>query len=318
MTVTIIVPLFQGASTLAASVGALLQQKPLPPDRIVLVDDASTDGSLALARELETKHPGRIEVIAREKNGGEAAALNDGFRKAETADLLGIVETDVVVAPDWLARMKALLQRDGVWGAGGALKPFPCDAWPARLAGYEVQDRQASQGRRIRHVSSANVLYLRRAWQEAGPFREDLVNASLDSDFNLRLQDKGGRLAWDPLAIAWHHYKPCLSGWMTRTFAYARTRCRAPALTLYPGDREAAAQLPLDLAACTTPLWGWLSPPAALAVLLLALALHLPEAIRVVRQRRDPAGLLLPPVLILRGGVAAAGLALGLLEEPVS
>ncbi len=316
----VVVPVYRGASTLAAAVNALLTQKPFPPDRVILVDDASPDASLAEARALEARFPQQVQVVARPRNGGEAAALNEGFRLAAAADLIGIVEADVVVAPDWLARLKALLERSGpgVWGVGGALKPFPADPWPARLAGYEVQDRQVSQTGEIRHVSSANVLYRRRAWEAAGPFREDLVNASLDSDFNLRLQEKGGRLAWDPDAIAWHHYKPCVSGWMARTFAYARTRCRVSALALYPGDREAAARLPLDLAACSTPLWGWFFPHAAGILIVIALVLRFPDARRVLRERRDLAGVLLPPVLLLRGAVAAAGLALGLLEEPVS
>lgn len=315
--IAIVMPACDAAGSVGPALAALMAQKPSPPDLVRVVDDGSVDGTAAVAASWARRHPDRVQVIRRAR-GGEAAALNTGFAGLE-ADFLGIVESDVVVAPDWLDRMLRKLEATGAVGAGGALKPFPGDPWPARLAGYEVQARQASQGEGpVTHVTSANVLYRRRAREIAGAFREDLVNASLDSDFNTRLLAAGERLAWDPHAIAWHHYKPTLPGWLGRTLSYARTRWRVAQRELYPADRGLAARLLLDAAACSALLWGWVWPGWALVAAGAALAAHLPDALTMMSRHRDPACLLLPGVLVLRGGVGAVGLLLGLLEHPVA
>lgn len=311
--VAVVVPAFNAAATVGGALRSLLAQRPAPPGRILVVDDGSTDGTAWVASGLDP----RIEVLRRPTVGGEAAALNTGF-EACREDFVGIVEADVVVAPDWLALLTGTLASTGAAGAGGALRPFPGAPWPARLAGYEVQARQESQrGRPVLHVSSANALYARRAWELAGPFREDLMNASLDSDFNARLLQAGERLAWEPRATAWHHYKPGVSGFLLRTLAYARTRWRVPNLALYPGDRELVPLLVLDALAWSALAWGAWAPPWAVAAWTAAFGGHVPLAWDVLRRRRDPAAVLMPFLLTLRGGVAVAGLALGLLEEPV-
>ncbi len=316
--VVIIVPAFNAEATLADALRSLLAQRPAPPDRILVVDDASRDGTRRVAESFAARHPGRIEVVTRGSNGGEAAALNDGFSRA-VEDRIGIVEADVLVAPDWLARLTRCLDASDAVGAGGALRPFPGDPWAARLAGYEVERRQGSQeAGELRHVSSANVLYRRQAWEVAGPFREDLVNASLDSDFNAKLLAAGLHLAWDPEAVVWHHYKPTVTGFLGRTLAYARTRWQVPHALLYPADRGQALLLGFDLLALSSIFWAASLPTLAAGAWLLALGGRAPLAWEVLRTRRDPAGLLLPPLLVLRGGVAALGLLLGLLEHPVA
>lgn len=320
-TVAIVVPAFNAEGTLGDTLSGLLSQRPSPPDRIVVVDDASRDGTRRVAEAFASRHPGRIEVVGRETNGGEAAALNDGFSRVKE-DRIGIVEADVLVAPDWLARLTGCLDGSDAVGAGGALRPFPGDPWAARLAGYEVERRQSSQGAlaggELRHVSSANVLYRRRAWEAAGPFREDLVNASLDSDFNARLLAAGLHLAWDPEAVVWHHYKPTVAGFLARTLSYARTRWHVAHALLYPADRGQALLLITDLLALSSVFWGGSLPALAALAWLLALGGRAPLAWEILRERRDPAGLLLPPLLVLRGWVAALGLLLGLLEHPVA
>ena len=317
-TVAIVVPAFNAEATLGDTLNGLLSQRPALPGRILVVDDASCDGTRRVAEAFALRHPGLIEVVSRAANGGEAAALNDGFSRTPE-ERIGIVEADVLVAPDWLARLSRCLDDSNAVGAGGALRPFPGDAWAARLAGYEVERRQSSQeAGELRHVSSANVLYRRQAWEAAGPFREDLVNASLDSDFNARLLAAGFHLAWDPEAVVWHHYKPTVAGFLGRTLAYARTRWHVAHSLLYPADRGQALLLVADLLALSSVLWAPDRPALAVLAWLLALGGRTPLTWEVLREQRDPAGLLLPPLLVLRGGVAALGLLLGLLEHPVA
>lgn len=69
--VSVIVPCFNNASLLAKCVASV--QRGTPPNQIIIVDDCSTDGSLAVALELARRHD-NIHVVARPVNGGAAAA----------------------------------------------------------------------------------------------------------------------------------------------------------------------------------------------------------------------------------------------------
>src|SRR5205807_8738827 len=99
--------------------------------------------------------------------GGEASALNAGFRDAK-GRYLAIVEADVELAPDWLETCFQVLDSDkDAIAVGGYLETPREDPWIARLAGYEVERKLATKARDAKHLTSANVLYRREAWQLA-------------------------------------------------------------------------------------------------------------------------------------------------------
>ncbi len=62
---------------------------------IVLVDDASTDGTLEILKRLEEKY----KVLYHEKNQGKGAALRTGFA-AVTGDIVAIQDADLEYSPD--------------------------------------------------------------------------------------------------------------------------------------------------------------------------------------------------------------------------
>lgn len=324
--VTFLTPVFEAEETLDATLAAILAQETPRPFEVVVVDDGSRDGSRALAERWAAREP-RVRVVSR-PNGGEAAALNTGWRLAR-GRFVAIVEADVEPAPDWLARCLAALEAEpGVWAVGGYLETPREDPWIARLAGYEVERRFASKPRECAHLTSANVLYRAEAFAAAGPFDEQLVNASLDSVFNARLRAAGGRLLYEPRARVRHHYKTSLAGYLRRQYAYARYRRHNPSLELYPADRWLALEVGLTALgaagvaaaplAALTPLPGaGLACAAGGAGLLGAVfALQVPRAVEVLLRRRDPAvALATPPVLLARNLVGAAGYAAGLAAE---
>lgn len=73
---SVVVPVYNEAATLAEVVGKLLQVPCLL--EIIIVDDCSTDGTGDQARRLAETHP-QIRVTRHERNAGKTAALRTGF-----------------------------------------------------------------------------------------------------------------------------------------------------------------------------------------------------------------------------------------------
>jgi GT2 family glycosyltransferase len=94
---------YNGASYLRASLPAALEQAERF-EEILLVDNASTDGSLELvAREFPT-----VRVVRLEENRGACGARNAGIRAAST-DLLLFLDNDVILLEGCLERLVAAL-----------------------------------------------------------------------------------------------------------------------------------------------------------------------------------------------------------------
>lgn len=94
---------YNGEDYLAECLTAVLAQA---PDEVIVVDDASSDGSLAL---LAARFPA-VEVIRLTENRGPCAARNAGMRAARHRWVLA-VDNDAVLEPGVLARLRAALEQ---------------------------------------------------------------------------------------------------------------------------------------------------------------------------------------------------------------
>ena len=323
--VSILVPAWAAEDTLPRALERALGQRTARGLEVIVVDDGSPDRTRALADDAARRDP-RVRVLTQE-NGGEAKALNTGWRAAR-GRFVAILEADVEADPAWLETCLAVLEREPeAWAVGGYLETPREDPWIARLAGYEVEVKFRTKPREAKHLTSANVLYRREAFELAGPFDERLLNASLDSVFNGRLVKAGKRLVYEPAARVRHHYKTSLPAFLRRQWAYARYRVHNEVLDLYPADRFLALHVALAAlaaaAAAAAPL-GLLLPPgpsrlaafgAGPALFALALLLPVPRALALLARHRDAAALLWPPVAVVRNVIGACGYAVGLLMK---
>ncbi|MEJ5365240.1 MAG: glycosyltransferase family 2 protein [Desulfosoma sp.] len=101
MFVSVIVPFFNAEKFLDDSIGSVLEQT-YTDIELILVDDGSTDGSLALCRKYGARDS-RIRIIA-QPNQGPASARNTGVRMAR-GDLVFFLDADDLLRPQALEKL---------------------------------------------------------------------------------------------------------------------------------------------------------------------------------------------------------------------
>ena len=95
--VSIIVPVYNNPHDLRECLAALIASSP-PDAEIIVVDDASTDATPAVAAQMG------MQVLQLAKNSGPAAARNYGAQQSQ-GDILFFVDADVVILPDAVQRV---------------------------------------------------------------------------------------------------------------------------------------------------------------------------------------------------------------------
>jgi len=114
--VTWVVPCFNEAERLdLAGFVALVHAS--APASLVLVDDGSSDETLATLRALARQTGASTEIVALPKNCGKAEAVRQGLRRAldgqaEDAKIVGYIDADLATPPGELARLAALMRND--------------------------------------------------------------------------------------------------------------------------------------------------------------------------------------------------------------
>ena len=100
--VSVIVACFNTADYLRAAVRSALDQS-LREIEVIIVDDGSTDGSVAIAQDLAAADR-RVLLHRMERNGGPAAARNQGLELAR-GRFVAILDSDDLYHPDRLKRL---------------------------------------------------------------------------------------------------------------------------------------------------------------------------------------------------------------------
>jgi N-acetylglucosaminyl-diphospho-decaprenol L-rhamnosyltransferase len=180
-------------------------------DELVVVDNASVDGSAEVAAELI---PGAV-IVRNSENLGFAAGCNAGAAAAG-GELLVLLNPDAEPAPGfrdaieqpavgWGAWM-ALVTMDGgaeVNTSGGVLH-FTGIGW-AGQAGAPVEEG-GSHPREVGFVSGACFAIPRASYESAGGFPAHYFMYCEDVDLSLRLRLRGERLGVLPQARVDHEY----------------------------------------------------------------------------------------------------------------
>jgi dolichol-phosphate mannosyltransferase len=96
-TVLVVMPTYNERANLEQVIAGILAHD---FTRVLVVDDASPDGTGRLADELAVRHPGRVEVLHRTGPRGLGRAYIDGLRRALQTDAQAICQMDADLSHD--------------------------------------------------------------------------------------------------------------------------------------------------------------------------------------------------------------------------
>jgi len=204
--------------------------------RTIVVDNGSTDGSLALVRR---RFPA-VEIVELGSNRGFAAGVNAGVARSDEQWLL-LVNSDMTLAPTALEQLLAAAGDDPRVGAAGAQIRFASDERTINSAGIDVDvlgiaadrlaGRPVADGAGAPHevfgVSAGAALYRRALLSEIGGFDESFFLYLEDVDVAWRARARGWKALYVPGAVAVHrHSATSRHGSPSKHFHVGRNRVR--------------------------------------------------------------------------------------------
>jgi GT2 family glycosyltransferase len=208
---TFVIPNWNGRQWLPACLESIARQESAA-EEVIVVDNGSDDGSLEF---LASEHP-RVRVMALGRNTGFAHAANRGLEAAQS-ELVALVNTDVVLAPDWLRRMRHAINDEPsaasvackmldlenpeqVYDAGDVLRR---DGACEQRGRFGRDDGSFGEAGDVFGACAGAALYRRGALLALGGFDERYFAYLEDVDLALRLRLAGWRCRYEP-AVALH------------------------------------------------------------------------------------------------------------------
>jgi len=216
MKVSVVIPNYNGEKSLLRTLEALKNQT-FQDFELVVVDDCSTDGSLAVAR----KYAGK--VLSTLKNSGPATARNMGIKNSQ-GELILLTDADCVPSLDWVEKMTAQFKNNGMQVVMGKVEiersNFIGDSisalgYPAGGSiGFENIWKVSPEGY-TSTFSSCNCGFRRKVFDEFGFFDEDFPCAGGEDTLLARkISNGGGKIKYCPEAVVTHEARAGLRAFM--------------------------------------------------------------------------------------------------------
>lgn len=195
--VSVIIPVYNGASTLGEELEALARQKTDYPFEVLIADNGSTDGT----REVATGWADRFAAFTIVDAGqvrGAGHARNQGAWAAKGRKLL-FCDADDVVCPEWLEALSAAL--DIYDAAGGTVRLDKINSH-ASVRGHEIELTGLNSIFGFLPYPLAGTLGVKRdVFLKIGGFDLSFNRGHEEADFGWRLQLAGYKLGSCPQAV---------------------------------------------------------------------------------------------------------------------
>jgi glycosyltransferase involved in cell wall biosynthesis len=174
--ISFFIPAYNCSGTIAESVDSIMETNFTDGDELIIVNDASTDNTLEILKNLENKYSGIIS-INHIRNKGGAAARNTAVENARH-ELLFCLDADNVLAQNSISALSGFLEQEKAdIVAFQELKYFVNniavvdEIWGFKTGVFTIEDLLC--GKRS-PGASGNYLFTKDSWRKANSYSEDL------------------------------------------------------------------------------------------------------------------------------------------------
>lgn len=219
MKLSIIIPCYNGADTIAEQLDALSAQDWSEAWEVLVVDNRSTDNSVEIVKRYKGKIP-NLRIVNASERQGQPYALNSGA-KAAAGEYLAFCDADDVVGSGWVAAIgSALCQYDFVacrmdfeklnsqWVQKSRSNPQSHGLNPFRYPSY------------FSHAGGGTIGVKKVLFQTTGGFDETFPFLH-DTDLCWRLQLNGIKLQFVPDAVIHVRFRDSIMGIFRQAIGYA-------------------------------------------------------------------------------------------------
>lgn len=266
-TVSVIIVNYNGQHLLGKLCESLARQTFLA-DEIILVDNASIDGSVDYVRQ----HFPRVTVIPLPTNTGFAGGNNAGFAKAQ-GEYIALLNSDTIVDERWLVELVQAIDVDESIGAA-VPKIYLASAYP-RIAQagaefnnlgniwgrgfYQVDEGQFDTVMEVPALTGCSAIVRRQALQGEPLFDQRFFMYHEELDLTFRLRSRGYSIVYVPTSIVHHELLQSVKQHSQRPHLFQQFYCnrnRAKILTKYYPLSVLIRSLPLI--SLSFIYWNWI------------------------------------------------------------
>ncbi|HXR44145.1 MAG TPA: glycosyltransferase family A protein [Pseudolysinimonas sp.] len=203
-TVSIVIPAYNEERRIRACVVAAIEQTE-PADEIIVVDNRSTDGTMAVLESLKVEFPDApIVVFSQNEEQGLVPTRNYGLDRA-LGEVIGRIDADSVLEPNWVEEVRALFRDPSVDAATGPMIYYDM---PLRRFGHHADDALRrgilKLARDYHFVFGSNMAIRATAWRDIRDVvcRDEADVMHEDIDLSIHLHQRGHRVAYGPKMVA--------------------------------------------------------------------------------------------------------------------
>ena len=208
---SVVIPVRNGSETIAMQLRAVASQcgdgESGPVLEVIVVDDASTDGTIDVVDAFEGRLP-RLQVIGKAQAEGAAAARNDGIVKS-SGDAVVFLDADDEIGDGYLAALARALETHPFVAARCEFDELNTTPVARARSPFQTEALQAS---RFLPSGAGGTLGVRRDLVDDGIGFDPSLPAGEDTDLCWRLQLDGVRLVLVADAVLHYRHRSTLPG----------------------------------------------------------------------------------------------------------
>ena len=195
LTLSIVLPVYNEELHLKRCLDAIAKQRDMP-DEVIVVDNNSTDKSVAIAK----TYP--FVSILREKKQGVLYARTKGFDAAES-DIIARIDADTVLPPTWVRTVKQLLQTSDYDAVTGPVFYYE---YPLPRTNYKIDHRVRQSlynyNGHAPFLFGSNAALRRTTWRAVRDTLCDRDDVHEDLDLAVHLYQSGYHILYDERMLA--------------------------------------------------------------------------------------------------------------------